>query len=705
MSITGVLNNGLSGLITNQVVLRNVSDNISNVNTPGYVRKEVELQNTSIGGRSAGVSVARIHRAADQYLQAASLTAASKFEAADIVAKSLDRLQAGFGDPSEPSSLFGRINSVFSAFGTATTEAASITMRRSIVGDVEDLLVEFARLSEEIQTLRGDADKQLVTAVARVNELLTETANLNGEILRTSVAGADSSGSEGQLDQVLDELAQYIDIRVEHTENSGVIVRTTDGVLLANESAATLSYTARGRVTAASSFDSITITRGSDGAAADFAGHIQHGELRALLDLRDAHLPELASDMGDLAAQLADQINAVHADNAAVPPAQALTGRNTGLVGTDLLNFTGDATVAISDADGLMARRVDIDFDAGTVTVDSTTTTSFGTSATVADFVSALNTALGTFGSASFSGGQLTVSATASTSGPVFMQDATDPADRAGRGFAHFFGLNELIQSNRPTFFETGLAGTENHNMTAGDEIAFSVYDERSGLLRDVTYTVSGTTINDILSDLNDVTTGLGAFMTFSLDSDGQMVMTNTAAYPNARLGVQYDETDRGGTGLSFTQMFGIGDAPKAMRAGALSLRDDISLDANLLSLAKVNITSTTTTNGRILSPGDGRGALELQNALNARNIQTITLAERASSFAGELGRRAAAEGQTRDTAQAVKTEVATRRSAVEGVNMDEELIKMTIYQQAFSANARVIQAAREMYDTLIRSV
>ena len=45
------------------------------------------------------------------------------------------------------------------------------------------------------------------------------------------------------------------------------------------------------------------------------------------------------------------------------------------------------------------------------------------------------------------------------------------------------------------------------------------------------------------------------------------------------------------------------------------------------------------------------------------------------------------------------------RQTAFEGVNLDEELVLMTTYQQAFNASARLIQSAREMYDTLLGMV
>ena len=40
-----------------------------------------------------------------------------------------------------------------------------------------------------------------------------------------------------------------------------------------------------------------------------------------------------------------------------------------------------------------------------------------------------------------------------------------------------------------------------------------------------------------------------------------------------------------------------------------------------------------------------------------------------------------------------------------EGVNLDEELVKMTTYQQAFNASARMITAANEMYDALLAMI
>jgi flagellar hook-associated protein 1 FlgK len=64
---------------------------------------------------------------------------------------------------------------------------------------------------------------------------------------------------------------------------------------------------------------------------------------------------------------------------------------------------------------------------------------------------------------------------------------------------------------------------------------------------------------------------------------------------------------------------------------------------------------------------------------------------------------RAAASAETRKaSSEAVATEANNRRQAVEGVNLDEELVNLTTYQQAFSASARMIQAAGDMFDVLL---
>ncbi|RZJ86012.1 MAG: hypothetical protein EON88_25460, partial [Brevundimonas sp.] len=63
MSLNSILNIANSGLAAAQTQLRVVSDNVSNVNTPGYVRKIADQVSVTSQGAGAGVEVARIRLA------------------------------------------------------------------------------------------------------------------------------------------------------------------------------------------------------------------------------------------------------------------------------------------------------------------------------------------------------------------------------------------------------------------------------------------------------------------------------------------------------------------------------------------------------------------------------------------------------------------------------------------------------------------
>jgi flagellar hook-associated protein 1 FlgK len=127
-SLTSIMNSAASGLIANQTALRVVSDNVSNVNTPGYVRKVVDLQPLGVR-HTGGVSVGVVSRVIDRFLQQASMSAAADAGQAGVQSDMLDRAQTTFGDPGSDNAYFNQLDSVFQAFTTAASNAASRVQR------------------------------------------------------------------------------------------------------------------------------------------------------------------------------------------------------------------------------------------------------------------------------------------------------------------------------------------------------------------------------------------------------------------------------------------------------------------------------------------------------------------------------------------------------------------------------------------------
>ena len=698
MSLTAVLKTANSGLVASQVGLRAVSDNIANVNTAGYVRKTVDQQQLVVGGRGMGVEVSGVKRVTDQYLQLATLSAASEASRWDVVAQYMDNAQSLFGDPSGESFFFARLDEIWSSFAATANDPSSSLLRSQALSSVEDFLNEGARINSSLAELGRTVDTEITANVDRINDLLDQINKLNADISRAKLVDADASGSENIQSQLVDELSTLMTVQTSARADGGLIIRSTEGVMLAGEGAARLTYS---RTDSTKGYITATTAAGS-GAGKPIT--ITGGALRGLMDLRDDKLPGLSDQLGEFMSRAAAAINAAHNAASTVPAQATLTGRNTGLdLPTAIGGFTGATTVAIVDAAGVLSHRVDIDFDAGTMSVNGGPASAF----TPGSFLTDLNTALGANGSATFTNGVLRISATA---GGVAIDEGT--SKKAGRAFSHFFGLNDIVRSGGFTNYDTGLRLTDAHGFTAGQQLTLRLAQQDGKPIRDVTVTVpAGATMADLVNALNNSTTGVGLYGSYSLDANGALTFSGGAPL-YATASVVQDNTARGAGGPSISELFGIGALERSSRANDLKVGGAFTADPMKLGLAKLDL--SVAAGQPVLTPGDGRGALGLATAgdvgtrfgaAGTLGAVNMTVSRYASEFGGSIGREAAAADTRKASAQAVQTEAVNRRQAVEGVNLDEELVRLTTYQQAFNASARMIQAAKELFDVLTNIV
>ena len=284
-----------------------------------------------------------------------------------------------------------------------------------------------------------------------------------------SAAQTDTSGTANRQAELMDELSGYMVVRAQRQPDGRLFVSTGDGVSLLDNSRLELEYVPAGSGAYELDYGEITAVVSASGARVDVTPNITSGEIRGLIELRDNELPELAAALAEFASGAADALNAAHNDSSAYPAPNTLTGRDTGLLGTDVLQGSGEATLAVVAADGTLVDRVQVVVTGGGFTVDGVAATN------VNDLVIQLNAAFGGNATASFTNGRLAISATNATDGIAALQDSANPSSIGGRGFAHYFGLNDIIDSNRPGFFETGLTATSAHGLAPGGQIGFKI--------------------------------------------------------------------------------------------------------------------------------------------------------------------------------------------------------------------------------------
>ncbi|WP_029048759.1 flagellar hook-associated protein FlgK [Cupriavidus sp. amp6] len=106
---------------------------------------------------------------------------------------------------------------------------------------------------------------------------------------------------------------------------------------------------------------------------------------------------------------------------------------------------------------------------------------------------------------------------------------------------------------------------------------------------------------------------------------------------------------------------------------------------------------------------GNAGGVKDNGNMLNLAKLQNAKTIGGVSSFSdayaqlvNDVGTRARSIKIASTSQDSVTTQIKAAQQSVSGVNMDEETVSMLRFQQLYQANARVIQTAGSLFDTLI---
>ncbi len=710
MSLNGITSSALSALKTNSAALGVVSNNVANINTAGYARRVVNEQTLSAGGQLMGVDIASIQRVADQFLTQENLTASGSSSQYDAAATLFTQLNGLLGGPGDNQSLSTGLTNLASAFATASQAPSSSASYTGVLNAMSNLSNDINNVSGTISSLQSQIDSQVVSSIPSTNALIKQVYDLNQQIKSATANGDTASALLDQRDTAVQSLSKIMGITVTQQADGSENVATADGVNLVSNTYATLSYAGGAKNGTYGNIqiqDTNALSGQLIGQASALDPHLSGGSLKGLIDMRDQTLGGLAQSLGNFAQGVTQAFNAQSNGNAAYPPPSSLTGRDTGLISSDALNFTGKTTLAVADSSGNLVSRIDVDFGAGTLSVDGGAAVSIG--GTVGSFTTALNTALGAKGTASFANGQLSVSATGGN-GVVVQDDAATPSSRGGTGFSQFFGLNDLFQSAGPSTLATGLSASDSSGLAAGGVIALSLKGPDGDIVKQVSVTTAaGQTIGNVVSALNSA---MGGAATFTLNADGSISQKTSALYPGYQINVTGDSTQRGATGISFTQMFGIGSNQLANQAASFQVVPSVAAAPQRIGLATPSITGATVAGNSIVVGGDNSGAIALQNILTKTRsfsaaggiaAQTASLSDYAAGFYQDLSTQSNIVTTSQATQDDRLQEAQSRLSSNSGVNLDEELTNLSSYQQAYSAGARILTVVDQLYATLLQ--
>ena len=391
--VSHIFNVARSGVQAFQQGLATTSHNIANINTKGFSRQQVVLENArpAEGVIGSGVQVGQIRRTIDTFLEN-QLTAEHE-ELGFITSKHTLLVQAdGIVSETDNSGLSHSVTEFFNALRDVTTNPESPIQRTVLLAKGQTLTTEFVKQAQAFNQIRLDANQEILRHVETVNGLATRIASLNDDIFTAESSGRDAPDLRDQRAVLINEVAELV--AVEQVQlRDGIGINVGGQLLVGGNHANALSTIPDADNPPLSD---VAFVR-SNGTAFPISSKLQGGKIGGLLQVRDVDIASFQDRVDRLAATLINEFNQQHEAGYALdgttsnaffssitPPAPVPNDTNSGTaVGT---------SVAITDPTLLTFQNYEVQFSSASAysvvdtTSGSTVTTGTYTSGVAINF-------------------------------------------------------------------------------------------------------------------------------------------------------------------------------------------------------------------------------------------------------------------------------------------------------------------------------
>lgn len=734
-SLTLALRTAQSGLLVNQSALNAVANNIANVNSEGYSRKIVNTESRVVNGAGTGVQLSALTRQIDEGLLKSLRLEVSSLNALSVQASSFERMQELFGSPADNSSISHVLGELTNALETLAVSPDKTLEQSELVRRAKEMSLKFQLMSTTIQELRQQADQGIADAVTEANKLIASIGDLNDKLIRNSAVNLDVTDLSDQRDQALDKLAGLIDIRYFRRTDGDLVVFTAGGRTLVDNVPATLTHAAASTVSATTTHaegDFAGLYVGTAIPGNDITTEIRSGELKGLIDLRDDVLANLQSEIDELAAELRDVFNQIHNRGVPFPGMQSMTGTRIFVAPTtqtmtlDPGTGADDVTIALFNSSGDQQAATTLNTIMVSATFGTGAQASFGAwtitevAATIEDWLQANGAAAAT--ATVNTAGKLDIALNAPTLNLAF-RDETATAngstaadvrigfdsggvvgiDETVSGFSNFFGLND--------FFVDGLVDNIHESNVMASTFTSTAatlrFNDSTGLLTGSPLSIAaGSSLKTIATQITNAITNVTA----TVVPDGSGSRLRIAHDSGVSLVITQD------TGVPDTLLTDLGMHSADVRvASAIAVRSDIVTTPANISRGAVQWNAALGAAGEYFtSVGDNATVKALAEQMTKTNAFDTAggLASANATFdahaAAILSRNASLAETNKadlDFQQSLTDSLQLKSDTIRGVNLDEELSQLVVFEQAFSAAARILSTIQSMFDALERAI
>lgn len=232
-SIGSVLNIAKKALLTHQASISVAGHNIANVDTPGYSRQVLELNEavstpSRVGFFGNGVVAESISRKYDQFMVQRQMAQSSTLGNLDAQQETMRIIETTFNEVPGLA-----VNDLMSQFwdawqGLSNTPGLS-SARQTVVQQAQLLGEQFDSMAAELSQSSIDISVALNSAIDDVNAITKQIAALNLDIASTETDRQQQNDLRDNRDQLLQKLSGLLDVSYLETSNGSYTILMSDG--------------------------------------------------------------------------------------------------------------------------------------------------------------------------------------------------------------------------------------------------------------------------------------------------------------------------------------------------------------------------------------------------------------------------------------------------------------------------------------------
>lgn len=220
---------GKRALLAQRFGLDVTSNNIANVNTPGYSRRAANLSETSPRFDSGsflgtGVLVDNLRTFREEFFDKEIRTNISRESAYEADEKVIQRVETIINEPSDLG-INELVTKFFNSWEQLSIKPSDPGLRNHVLSSSQNLIDRFNIMHSQLSDARTDVFYELNTSVNEANKLIEKISSLNVDInTARAKAGSDAQTLIDQRELHLEELAKLSGITVAHNDNGSVNV-------------------------------------------------------------------------------------------------------------------------------------------------------------------------------------------------------------------------------------------------------------------------------------------------------------------------------------------------------------------------------------------------------------------------------------------------------------------------------------------------